>query len=71
MATRTHLNAEQLLADLASDFCERTRHGKGVEMKKYLARCPDDSSRNRFKELVNTDLMLRAVVGIQRQRRTV
>ena len=66
MATPTHLDREQLVADLAWEFCEVARRGEAVPMKAYLDQCPDTEAREHFKALVNTDLMLRAVVSVER-----
>lgn len=65
MITVTNSDTEQLVADLAWDFCENTRNGQPVVMQEYLDRCPDAPSRNHFKALVNTDLLLRATVATE------
>ncbi len=66
MATATHLDSEQLVADLAWNFCEETKRGEAVPMKAYLDQCPDNEARELFKDLVNTDLLLHAVVSVER-----
>ena len=62
--TSTHVSTdnEQLVADLAWEFCEKTRKGQKVQMKDYLSKCPDRQSRAAFKELVNMDLLLNLAV---------
>jgi hypothetical protein len=55
-------DAEQQVADLAWEYCEKTRRGEKVEMRDYLRKCPDHASQETFKELVNTDLLLDLLV---------
>ena len=58
MTTQTITGNEQLVADLAWEFCEKARKGEKVKMKNYLQKLPDMHSRTAFRELVNTDMLL-------------
>ena len=58
MTNHVKTNGEQLVADLAWEFCEKSRTGQKVRMDDYLGRCPDRKSRVAFKELVNTDFLV-------------
>ncbi|MBU6402343.1 MAG: hypothetical protein KGS61_18655, partial [Verrucomicrobia bacterium] len=58
MTTQTKVDREQLVADLAWDYCEKARNGEKVTMKNFLRLCPDEQARVTFKTLVNTDLLL-------------
>jgi hypothetical protein len=62
MKTETK-STEQLVAQLAWDFCEKTRKGASPRMTSYLQQCPNESARAAFKDLVNTDLLLTLSVG--------
>lgn len=63
MTTQTKINSEQLVANLAWEFCEKSRKSeKPLGMAAYLRRLPDEESRAAFKELVNADLLLNLAV---------
>ena len=63
--TKSPVDREQLLADLAWEFCEKNRSGDNASMEEFLERCPDEATRTSFRDLVNTDLLLHAVVENQ------
>lgn len=58
MAKSIPVDSEQFLADLAWDFCQRSRKAERVDMEDYLQQCPNHEMRAAFKKLVNADLLM-------------
>lgn len=55
---------EQLVADLAWEYCEKARHGIRPSMNSYLKQCPNESARLRFRNVVNMGLLLDIVTYV-------
>ncbi len=63
------IDHEQLVADLAWDFCQRSRSGQKVSMREYLKQCPDAKTRADLKTLINTGALLRIARQTQQSKR--
>lgn len=55
---------EQVVADLAWDYCERVRRGEQVSMEPYLRRCPNHEARTHFKKVANMSGLLDVAVHL-------
>lgn len=55
---RLNKDEEQLVADLAIDYCDRWRAGEEVSMNDYLEWLPTEQMRQEFKEAVNMARLL-------------
>ena len=50
-------NRESFLADLTWECAEKLRRGQKVDLRHYLAKCPDDEARREFRVVIGMSVL--------------